>query len=47
MEAGRQREAGRQAGKDLEKMKRLVEVGKQVATAREHIIVPAVSKSFV
>ena len=32
-EAGRQAEGGRQAGRDLEKMKEMVEVGKQIATA--------------
>ena len=38
---------GRQAERDLEKIKEMVEVGKQVATAQEHRIVPTVLESFV
>ena len=38
---------GRQAGRDLEKMKEMVEVGKQVATVQEHRIMPTVLESFV
>ena len=49
--AGRGRQAGmeggRQTGRDLEKMKEMVEVEKQVATAQKHRIVPVISESFV
>ena len=40
-------ETGRQTDRrDLEKMREMVEVGRQVPTAQEHRIIPMVSESF-